>query len=550
MNQSGFLAALCWSMVLALSETAAAQAEQAHADLGRGAWRGAARPTAHNEVFATADGCATCHSLGSRATALRTATGEDASPYGLWLGSVMANSFRDPYWRAQVQKEVAADPERGDEVQALCQRCHAPMSHHGRRIAGQEPTTVAAAAHDPLARDGVSCTVCHQIQPDGLGEETTFAGKARIQRGRRIFGPYAEPMGMPMMNMSGYQPTHATHLQSSALCATCHTLHTDHAGKRFPEQTPYLEWRNSVYQDENGRTDDSRSCQECHMAPLGDMRIARNPAGRDFNVPVRPQARSHAFVGGNAFLLDLLAQNREELGVPATVEALRQNAMASRRLLAQDTVRLGIGDLSRAEGSLRFAVRIENLTGHKFPTGYPSRRAWLHVQVRDGNAVLFDCGNHTTAGELAGVEDELRQAHHQVVSRPEQVVVYELVAHDEAGAPTTYLTRMATRGKDTRLLPRGWRADGPHAADTAPMGVGDDPDFVAGGDTVHFAVPLPAAAGRLTVVAFVRYQTIPPHWVTPLRSLEARECVDFVRMYDAADKAPELVAVAVRSEGG
>jgi len=51
-------------------------------------------------------------------------------------------------------------------------------------------------------------------------------------------------------------------------------------------------------------------------------------------------------------------------------------------------------------------------------------------------------------------------------------------------------------------------------------------------------------------VAFVRYQPIPPHWVSPLRSLEARECVDFVRMYDAADKAPELVAVAVRSEDG
>lgn len=511
-------------------------------------WRGPVRPSGRNEVFATGDGCAMCHSNAKNALAMRTATSEEVSPHKLWQASVMANSFLDPYWRAQVEKEMAADPENAEDVQALCMRCHAPMVHHSRRIAGQGPIAVADAAADPLARDGVSCTVCHQIQAEGLGTEETFAGKPKIQRGRRIFGPYAEPVATPMQNMASYQPVHGAHVQSSALCASCHTLHTEHAGVKFPEQTPYLEWRNSIFQDESGKTEQSRTCQECHMADLGSMRIARNPGGRDFLIPVRDHFRAHSFVGGNAFLLDLLAANKEALGVTADVEALQRNAMASRRLLANETVAMTIGEITRGEGAVQFAVRVENLTGHKFPTGYPSRRAWLHVQVRDGNQVVFDSGGWTADGHLANVADELRQPHYTRVTDPSQVVIWEMVANDEKGEPTMHLTHMATRGKDTRLLPKGWRRDGPHAEDTAPKGIGNDLDFTAGGDTVNFAIPLAKETGPVTVVAWVRYQPIPAHWVDSLRSVDMPACKTFVAMYDAASKTPDVAGVVARSE--
>lgn len=496
-----------------------------------------------------------CHSASSRSVALRDANGVDVSPHALWSASVMANSFRDPYWRAQVAKEMAAasTAEQALELQALCLRCHGPMVHHGRRLAGQPPIGVAAAATDPLAQDGVSCTVCHQVQAEGLGSEATFAGQLDIRRGRRIFGPYAEPFGMPMLNFSTYQPSHGAHVQSAALCGGCHTLPTEHAGARFPEQTPYLEWRNSVFSDEpsgagGGRTAASRSCQECHMPEVGPMRIARNPAGRDFNLAPRQSVRAHSFVGGNAFLLDLLAANREALGVTATEEALRRQAMASRRLLAHDTVALTLGPLQRGDGLLQFAVRLENLTGHKFPTGYPARRAWLQVQVREGSEVRFDSGAFDRGGALVGMAQPLGEPHRDRITAPEQVAVFEMVAADATGAPTTHLSRMHHRLKDNRLLPKGWRADGPHAADTAPVGTEADGDFAAGGDTVHYAVPWPADAPAATVVVWLHYQTIPPHWVEPLRSVDAEECRTFVRIYDAADHLPETVAVAVRSE--
>ncbi|HEU4420599.1 MAG TPA: hypothetical protein VFT55_16795, partial [Planctomycetota bacterium] len=181
-------------------------------------------------------------------------------------------------------------------------------------------------------------------------------------------------------------------------------------------------------------------------------------------------------------------------------------------------------------------------------SGHPSRRAWLHVQVRSGRNVVFDSGGYDRNGRLLGVQDELRQGHFTLVTRPDQVVVYELVAEDSEGEPTTHLTRMSKRFKDTRLLPKGWRRDGPNAEATAPVGIGNDLDFTAGGDTVSFAIPLAKDAPAVTVAAWVRFQTIPPHWVDALRSVDAEECRSFVAMYDAAAKTPELVGVAQRSE--
>jgi len=516
--------------------------------LGAGPRWGGAQPKGRNEAFATADGCAQCHSASATATAMRSALGEDVSPHATWQATVMANSFRDPYWRAQVAKECAEDPQRSSEVQALCLRCHAPMHHHSLRLGQKPSTTVAQAANDPLAQDGVSCTACHQIRARGLGEETTWSGKGRIGRSRVIYGPYEQPDGAPMLGVSRYAPQHGAHVQRSALCATCHTLVTTHQGERFPEQTPYLEWRNSVFSDEDGATATSRTCQQCHMPDIGATRIARDPNGFDYLLQARAPYRAHAFVGGNAFLLDLLRANRDELAVEASAAALQRMALATRRQLTTATVDVAIGEITRADDELQFSVRVRNKTGHKFPTGYPSRRAWLHVRVQNEAGVVFESGGYRDDGRILGVADPLDHEHVTRIETPYDVLVWELVAHDPDGEPTTSLTRMAKRGKDNRLLPEGWSRGGPHADETAPVGIGNDFDFTAGGDTVHVAFPYEADAPRATVSVWVHYQTIPPHWVEPLRDVDADECRDFVRMYDAADRAPETIAAEQRSE--
>lgn len=540
------------ALLLAALLAAPSQDDPAPAPQGLGPgpeWRGPITPDGANEVFATGDGCSMCHSAANGAIALRSSTGDDISPHGLWQATLMANSLRDPYFKAQVAAERALDPARAVEVEATCVRCHAPMAHHTARLGGLPVPALADLLEDPLAQDGVSCTVCHQAQPDSLGTPESFGGQLDIQKGRAIFGPYPEPAAMPMRVHSGYTPTYGRHVARSALCGSCHTLFTEHAGQRFAEQTPYLEWRNSSFENESGERKGGRTCQDCHMPRQGEVRIARNPGGRDFNIRPRPDFAAHVFAGGNAFMLDLLRQHKEELGVTARNDALERAAAITRRQLADATARLAVLDLRRADGRLEFDVEVENLTGHKFPTGYPSRRAWLHVEVRAGREVLFASGAFEPDGRIRGVADERAIPHRTLVRTPEDVVVYEAVPLDATGAPTTLLSQMVRYGKDNRLLPQGWRKDGPHADATAPVGVDGDPDFGAGLDRVHFSVPLAPEAPPVLVVAWMRYQTIPPSWVESLADVDAADAAAFVRMYAGAKKEPEVAGLTARSEG-
>lgn len=506
-------------------------------------------------AFQHSSSCARCHSHSPTARALTTETGDDASPHGLWQASPMANSFRDPYWRAQMASEIERRPAERAAIEGLCLRCHAPMVSHQAALDGRELAAMESLISDPMAIDGVSCTVCHQATPELLGSEASFDGRLVIRDDKRIFGPYADPVPGPMRMNTGYTPTHAPHISSSALCGSCHTLRTEPSPDAAPflEQAPYLEWRNSVYSTERGDAiadgGEARSCQDCHMADLGSMKIARMPTGDDFNIPVREGVRGHVLVGGNAWLLDLLAQNRAELAVAASESALLRAAAATRAQLAHRTAKLSIEAIERTATQLRFELAIENLAGHKLPSGYPARRAWLEVEIRGGGRTLFHSGAVDERGRLIGVADEFALPHVQVVRDASQVAVYEMVVADGVGKATTSLLSMSARIKDTRLLPKGWRADGPHADETAPVGVDGDADFLGGGDRVRFELSpgaLEPVAGPLTVIAWLRYQPMPPAWVAPLRASNTREARDFVRMYDAAKFQPETLALAIR----
>jgi hypothetical protein len=88
-------------------------------------------------AFLEAQRCALCHSRAPTARALTTVTGDDASPHGLWRATAMANAFRDPYWRAQMAREVERAPQNKTAIESLCLRCHAPMASHAARRAGE-----------------------------------------------------------------------------------------------------------------------------------------------------------------------------------------------------------------------------------------------------------------------------------------------------------------------------------------------------------------------------------------------------------------------------
>ena len=143
--------------------------------------------------FATAPTCARCHSNTASASAMKDDAGRDIAPVDLWQSSMMANASRDPLWRAMVSAEVAQHPAAKAAIEAKCMRCHAPMASiektHANAMIALSELYDAESRHNQLGLDGVSCTVCHQIEPAGLGTPGSFSGGFDIaSQGKAIVG--------------------------------------------------------------------------------------------------------------------------------------------------------------------------------------------------------------------------------------------------------------------------------------------------------------------------------------------------------------------------
>ena len=236
-----------------------------------------------------------------------------------------------------------------------------------------------------LALDGVTCTVCHQIKPENLGTRESFDGGYLIEAGtggsnRPVYGPYQVDLGRQRVMHSStehFMPTESAHVRQAELCATCHTLYTtslDRAGQtvgRLPEQMPYLEWQQSAYVNKE-------SCQACHM-PVVEAAV---PISATMGQP-RTRVSQHVFVGGNAYMLRLMNKFRGNLGIVALPQELEASALRTEQFLKTRTAQLAISPVTRSGSRAQLKLNIRNLAGHKFPTAFPSRRAWLHVAIHD-----------------------------------------------------------------------------------------------------------------------------------------------------------------------
>jgi hypothetical protein len=493
---------------------------------------------AHADVsFETSESCLACHN------GLTTADGEDVSIGVSWRASIMANSSRDPYWQASVRRETIDHPSSAAAIQDECATCHMPMARAAAHAAGREagvfallPLTRGADADHRLAADGVSCTLCHQIGPDRLGTRESFNGGfvvgAQADGVAPMFGPYDTDEGRAtiMRSATGVRPAKSEHLRQSEVCATCHTLYTSALGAKgevigsLPEQVPYLEWRHSAFVQE-------RSCQSCHMPAAADTPIA-SVLGE-----LRDQLARHTFLGGNFFMLRMLNRFRGELGVVAPARELDAAAEATIRQLQTDSASVVVSRAELKGGQIEADVVVRNMTGHKLPTGYPSRRAWLHVTVRGaGGRVLFESGALAADGSIHGNDNDADGArvepHYDEIRQPEQVQIYESTMGRADGSPTTGLLQATQFVKDNRLLPRGFDKG---TADRDIAVVGDaaaDASFTDAGDRVRYIVPAGGAAGPFAIDAELRYQPIGFRWANNLRAYDAAEPRRFVAYYN------------------
>jgi hypothetical protein len=359
---------------------------------------------------------------------------------------------------------------------------------------------------------------------------------------RAIFGPYAIDPGRRtiMRSVTGFVQAEAPHVKQSELCASCHTLITEAYGPdgevigSLPEQMNYQEWQHSDFNREQ------RSCQSCHM-PKAEGPIRASSVLGD----ARDTLSRHLFVGGNAFMVRLLDRYRTELGVDALPAELDATAKATIRQLQQETAEVGVSGPRAAGGTLAFDVSVRNLTGHKFPTGYPSRRTWLHVTVRDaGGGVVFESGAIENTGAITGNDADRDPAtfepHYEEITRADQVQIYEPILGDRAGLPTTGLLSAVRYLKDNRLLPRGFDKGTAAAEIGVYGGAGGDADFMGGGDRVRYRVPI-SAGGPYRVDVQLLYQPIAYRWAHNLERYDAPEPKRFVGYYKAGAAGSSVV---------
>ncbi|HLT36073.1 MAG TPA: hypothetical protein VK034_07300, partial [Enhygromyxa sp.] len=259
-------------------------------------------------VFLSSDQCIGCHdatvSNDSTPNMLVSdpATGRDVnvSPYAEWRASPMGLAGRDPIFFSQLQSETNRLPQFKDCIESTCLHCHGVMGQRQHALDHPDPDQACSelfgieppagvpfgepfllrnvaeyqgqqAKYGALARDGISCTVCHRMTDATFGQEAGYTGNFLTGPADTIYGPYKddEIVTKPMAQAIGVTPRHGGQIGDSELCGSCHNILLpvfDNAGNKLThsyEQSTHFEWKNSVYAQVDGP--EFRSCQDCHM---------------------------------------------------------------------------------------------------------------------------------------------------------------------------------------------------------------------------------------------------------------------------------------------
>jgi hypothetical protein len=556
-------------------------------------------------LFVTSNQCASCHDAtdntplpthmlfpDSTAPAPVDPNSVNLSTYGEWRYSMMGLSGRDPIFFAQLDTESTVHSDLQGKgifsapyIQDTCLSCHGVMGQRQYHLdKGNGPVTFFTRnqLNDPnskyaaLARDGVSCMVCHQMIDQNLDDPSTYTGKFLLGPPGQVFGPYpsgndvqaGDVVQVSMINGVGIVPVFGSQVGESKLCASCHTIVLpvyNAKGKLVNtdfEQTTYFEWLNSSF------ASGSQSCQNCHMpdsyqgtklayqvANIEDSAFPEVPETPpftslpldqlgllpDLGLEVRNEYGRHLLNGSNAFALDMFDQFRTVLGLYGTDGLLpdplretyngQKNAVNGTVALAQSSAQVSFDSVTNTGTQLQADVRVQNEVGHKFPSGVSFRRAFLDFQVLDvhGN-VLWESGATNAKGvitdthgnplvtEFFSPSQQTYQPHFWTgnpITSDQQVQIYEELVQDPQGQFTTSFLSLDNKVKDNRILPQGWSSSGPQGDITQPEGTGADANYGngCGCSVVRYQIPLTAIPGATQVQATMYYQSIPPYYL-------------------------------------
>jgi len=467
-------------------------------------------------ILENSNNCASCHGNYDPAN----------EPWHNWLGSMMGQAMREPLFLACLAVAEQDAPSVGD----LCLRCHTPGGwQEGRSL---DTSGGMVTAKD---RQGIQCDFCHRmvdwdyqagVSPAEDQDVLAALGDPPFQyaNGEFINDPAPVRRGPFSDAVASHQFLYSPFHRSADLCGTCHdvsnpvfertgpgdyapgTLDAEHPDmdlrNMFPVERTFSEWGVSEYATTGvyapqfaGNKPDGivSTCQDCHMRDV-------NAAGcNQAGAPTRPDLPLHDFMGGNAFIPDILPDFYPAEVDTAALQDAKQRAISMLQLAA--TLQLTPEDFG-------LTVRVTNETAHKLPSGYPEgRRIWLNVRAVDGAGnQVFESGAYDAATA--------------VLTHDEQAKIYETepgLSPGLAGAlgqppgQSFHFVINDTVYSDNRIPPRGFTNANFEAIQSPPV----DYTYADGqywDDTAYF---LPATAETAHVTLY--YQTVSKEYVEFLR---------------------------------
>ncbi len=450
------------------------------------------------DQFLTSDQCIGCHdgTYSNSATPNMVIEAPDTkelvnlSPYGEWRASPMGLAGRDPIFFSQLQSETNHLPEMTQCIQNTCLHCHGVMGQRQQAIDTQseggetceeifaipppegvpfgkpfaleqvtqwQDSPGVDSKYGALARDGISCAVCHHISDEDLGDEAGFTGNFVTGPADEVYGPFTDNtvVTKPMEHAIGIEPRHGKQIQDSALCGSCHNIllpifNNDGTAHKFEhknevtgktevlaatyEQTTHLEWVNSDF----AKPGTFQSCQDCHMGEKytytedGKQKsIAleqENLAGKvepfrianiedssfaptthrlpdeEITLTPRPNYRRHQLHGLNVFLNEFFQQFPVILGVRQidymTGSGVTPPLITGRESMLQmadyETAEVTVQSFKQtADNQVSADVLVTNKVGHYLPSGVGFRRVFLEVIVKDKNGEMLWASGRT-----------------------------------------------------------------------------------------------------------------------------------------------------------
>jgi len=463
-------------------------------------------------------------------------------PYTRWASSMMAQSTRDPVFRAT----FAIANQDSQDSGYLCLRCHAT----GAWLAGRSNPDGGQLDNSLGDYDGVTCHVCHRmVDPfyeDGVSPLIDRRILALIDPlpfsiggGQMIIDPEDVRRGPfdlgPNFFLHDWLPS--PFHRESLLCATCHEVsnptmsrqsdgtyalnayHTKHPTQdkldEFPIERTYSEWSQSVYAqapiDTHGRFGGNRAtvstCQDCHMPTTTGTACQPVLGGA-----VRNDLPLHDFHGSNSWVLDavrnLFPDSETGLSAQSVADAHARNAS----MLARSV------DLDLSTSGASLGVRLVNQTGHRLPTGYAEgRRMWVNVKFLDaGGSLIAERGAYDAVTATLSTAD---------------TKVYEVRLGMDAGMAAVtglpegesfHFTLNNKVYKDNRIPPRGFSNPAFAAVQVIPVGA----TYVEQQYWDDTAYAIPAGAARAVVNVF--------HQTT------IREYIEFLRDTNTTDNRGQI----------